>query len=150
MKRDTPLFVTIVGCGRLGSHLADRLSRKGHSVVVIDPEEAAFGLLSAEYSGFRVEGDATEFAVLKRAKADQADVLVASTNSDNVNLMVAQVASRLLGVPHVVARVVDPARSDAFANSGIEVLCPTSLAADLLVDRVLAKSAPAASEAAPQ
>ena len=47
-------YIVIVGCGRLGSHLANRLSREGHSVVVIDRYEATFGNLSPDFSGFRV------------------------------------------------------------------------------------------------
>jgi len=90
------LFIVIVGCGRLGSHLANQLSRAGHGVVVIDTNEHAFGNLSPEYSGFRVEGDATELAVLKQAKVNKADLVVATTRADNINLMVAQVDSSAL------------------------------------------------------
>jgi len=61
----TGKYIVIVGCGRLGAHLANHLSRDGHSVVAIDTEDRAFGNLSPEYSGFKVEGDATELAVLQ-------------------------------------------------------------------------------------
>jgi len=136
VSRDPTMFVIVVGCGRLGSHLANRLSRDGHSVVVIDQRESAFELLSAEYSGFRVEGDGTEFSVLQQAKAAQADLFVAATDSDNVNLMVGQVAKQLLGVRRVIARVLDPDRSEAYRGLGIETVCPTSLAAEALVQSI--------------
>lgn len=126
-------FVIIVGCGRLGSYLANRLSREGHSVVAIDVEEAAFSALAAEYSGFRVEGDATELAVLQQAKVDKADLVVATTREDNVNLMVAQFAKRLFEVPRVMARVFDPRREDLYRALGVDTLCPTSVAADLFL-----------------
>jgi trk system potassium uptake protein TrkA len=129
MKNDR--YIVIVGCGRLGSHLADRLSREGHSVVVIDMHEAAFNDLSPDFSGFRVEGDATQMAVLKTAKLGKADVLIATTHEDNVNLMVAQVARKVFGVPLVLARVFDPRREEVYARLGIETICPTSVAADM-------------------
>jgi trk system potassium uptake protein TrkA len=127
------LYVVVVGCGRLGSHLANRLSREGHSVVAIDVDEGALAGLSQEYGGFRILGDATEVAVLRQAKADKADVIIAATGVDNVNLMVAQVAKRALGVPRVVARVEDPRREGAYRAMGIETVCPTAVAADLFL-----------------
>ena len=93
------LYIVIVGCGRLGSHLANQLSHVGHSVVVIDTDEDTFNDLSPDFSGFRVEGDATQIAVLKEAKLNQADVLFATTHSDNVNLMVAQIARKFSTFP---------------------------------------------------
>jgi trk system potassium uptake protein TrkA len=130
------LYIVIVGCGRLGAHLANRLSRDGHGVVTIDIDERAFAGLSPEYGGFRVEGDATELAVLKQAKMDKADVVIATTREDNVNLMVAQVARRVFAVPRVLARVFDPKREGVYRLLGIETICPTSVAADLFLGSV--------------
>ena len=132
------LFIVIVGCGRLGSLLANRLSHAGHAVVVVDSDERAFGELSPEYSGFRVEGDATELAVLKQAKADQADLLIATTRDDNVNLMVAQVARAAFAVPRVLARVFEPARKPIYRRLGIESICPTLVAAELFLETAAA------------
>lgn len=127
------LYIVIVGCGRLGSYLANQLSHVGHSVVVIDPVEDTLNDLSPDFSGFHVVGDATQMAVLKEAKLKQADVLFATTHWDNVNLMVAQVARKLFNVPHVLARVFDPRREEVFVQLGIETICPTSLAAEMFL-----------------
>jgi voltage-gated potassium channel Kch len=64
-------YIVIVECGRLGSLLANQLSRAGNSVVVIDRNEATFNDLSFDFSGFRVEGDATQMVVLKEAKLNK-------------------------------------------------------------------------------
>ncbi|MDK2848323.1 MAG: trk/ktr system potassium uptake protein, partial [Desulfuromonadales bacterium] len=72
-----PQYVVIVGCGRLGSMLAGLLSEAGCSVVVIDINESAFDLLTAEFSGFRIVGDAVEIEILRAAKTDRADCLLA-------------------------------------------------------------------------
>lgn len=126
-------YIVIIGCGRLGSHLANHISREGNLVVAIDSDESTFNELSPDFSGFRVHGDATQMAVLKEAKLDKADVLIATTHEDNVNLMVAQVARRIFGVPHVLARVFDPKREEVYAHLGIDTICPTSVAADIFL-----------------
>lgn len=131
------LFIVIVGCGRLGSHLANQLSRSGHGVVVIDVDEHAFGNLSPEYSGFRVEGDAIELAVLKQAKVNKADMVISTTQKDNVNLMVAQVAKTEFGVSRVLARVFEPRREAIYRRLGVETVCPTSVAAELFLKSVV-------------
>ncbi|HUT54587.1 MAG TPA: TrkA family potassium uptake protein [bacterium] len=129
-------YIVIAGCGRLGSYLANQLSREGNSVVVIDTNEARFADLSPDFSGFRVNGDATQMAILKEAKLKDADVLIATTREDNVNLMVAQVARKVFDVPRVLARVFDPRREEVYAQLGVETICPTSVAATLLLQAV--------------
>ena len=129
-------YIVIIGCGRLGSHLANQLSRGGDSVVVIDRSEEAFRNLSADFSGFRLEGDATRMSVLREAKVNRADILIATTHEDNVNLMAAQVARRIFAVSHVLARVFDPRREAVYAQLGIETVCPTSLAAGMFLRTV--------------
>jgi trk system potassium uptake protein TrkA len=125
------LYIVIVGCGRLGSHLANSLSRDGNAVVVIDRVEKALNDLSLDFSGFRINGDATHMAVLKEAKLKNSDVLIATTHEDNVNLMVAQVAKTIFHVPQVLARVFDPKREEVYTQLGIDTICPTSVAADM-------------------
>jgi trk system potassium uptake protein TrkA len=125
-------YIIIVGCGRMGSVMANRLSAEGHSVVVIDRDAAAFGRLSAAFSGFRMEGDAAESALLQQAKAAQADVVISATGDDNVNLMVAQIARKIFSVRNVLARVNDPEREAVFRLSGIQTVTPTTLAAEAL------------------
>lgn len=123
-------YTIVVGCGRLGSILANQLSRLGNNVVVVDRDETAFENLSIEFSGFRVTGDAAELAVLRRAGIEKADCLLAVTRHDNVNLMVAQVARTVFGVSTVIARVFDPSRQAVYDQFGIDTVCPTLLSAD--------------------
>ncbi|AMV70943.1 hypothetical protein JCM30471_27630 [Desulfuromonas carbonis] len=126
-------YVVVVGCGRLGSLLAGQLSQVGSSVVVIDREEAAFALLAPEFSGFRITGDAVEMEVLQAAKVHKAGCLLAVTEDDNVNLMVAQVAHEVFKVPRVMARVFDPRRETIYREFGIETVSPTKLSAEALL-----------------
>ncbi len=128
------LYIIIVGCGRLGAYIANRFSLAGHSVVVIDDNAESFEKLSFHFSGFRVEGDATELQVLKQAKIDRADLLFATTEQDNINLMVAQVAQKIFKVPRVMARVYVPDRENIYRDLGIETICPTTIVGDLVAD----------------
>lgn len=136
MKTSKHLYVVIVGCGRLGGHLANELSRAGHAVVAIDVDAAAFDNLSVVYGGFRIEGDATELSVLKQAKVAKADLVIATTRDDNINLMVAQVARTEFAVGRVLARVFDLRREPIYRRLGVETICPTSIAGDLFLRAV--------------
>ncbi|MGQ9908718.1 MAG: potassium channel family protein [Candidatus Flexifilum sp.] len=122
--------IVIVGCGRLGGALANRLSKSGHRIVVIDQKEAAFDKLSNDFSGYKLIGDAVELHVLREARVDLADYLFATTTSDNTNLMVAQVARTVFNVPRVVARVFDPPREEIYRGFGIETISPTVLSTE--------------------
>jgi trk system potassium uptake protein TrkA len=123
-------YVVVVGCGRLGSTLANTLSQLGDSVVVIDRKEAAFANLSPEFTGFRITGDAAELALLREAKVDRADVLLAATDRDNLNLFVAQAARELFGVTRVVARLFDPTREAIYDELDVVTISPTMLGAE--------------------
>ena len=136
VKMKNNQYIVVVGCGRVGSHVADQLSRDGNSVVVIDSDGTKFNDLSPNFSGFRIEGDATHIAVLKEAKLKKADVLIATTHEDNVNVMVAQIAQKMFNVPHVLARVYDPKREAVYTQLGIDTICPTSVAAEMFLQAV--------------
>ena len=126
-------YIIVVGCGRLGAHLAGEFSRQGHSVVAVDSDEQALASLALDFGGFRMEGDATEVALLRQAKAAQADQLIAVTRDDNVNLAVAQMAKVVFHVPEVVAGVSDPDREAIFRDLGVRTVCPLTLAAGELL-----------------
>lgn len=135
MARIKTKYIVIIGCGRLGSLLANRLSGLTHQVVVIDSEPAKFDALSSgEFTGFRIIGDAVELETLREANIEKADCLLAVTNDDNVNLMVAQIAKNLFQVEKVVARVYDPAREAIYRKFGIEIVSPTLLSADAFME----------------
>jgi len=136
MSEKRSQYILVIGCGRLGAHLATQLSRHGHSVVVIDLDEGKFAALGVEFSGFRIEADAVELTTLKQAKAERADRLIAVTGDDNINLAVAQMGRKLFNVPNVVARVSNPASEKVFRQLGINTICPLVLAGDALLGEV--------------
>jgi trk system potassium uptake protein TrkA len=116
-----------VGCGRLGANIAGTLSDAGGSVTVIDQDERSFRKLSPSFGGLIVTGDGTDVSVLTDARIAKATALVAVTDRDNTNIMVAQLAKSLFGVPHVVARLYDPDRECVYQDCGIETISPVRL-----------------------
>ncbi len=127
------MYVVIAGCGALGRRLAESLSSAGNEIVVLDTQPAALDSLSPEFGGFRIEGDASDASVLESVKLARADLAVAATDDDNVNLFFSQAAGHLFGVPRTMARVADPAREAVFRRLGVETICPVTVAADLMI-----------------
>lgn len=130
MIKNKERYIIIVGCGRLGSHLANSLSKAEQSVVIIDQDKASFRKLDNSFSGFKLEADAIEIDTLENAKINRADVVVTATNDDNTNIMIAQIAKKIYNVPHVIARLAEPSRKEVYQELEIETICPTILSAE--------------------
>ena len=96
--------IIIAGAGRIGGTLAEELSREGHDVTVIDRDPETIRHVSDDIDVICLEGSATNPDALKEAGAESADLLIAATEQDEVN-MVCGISARKLGTKHVVARV---------------------------------------------
>ncbi len=121
--------VVIVGCGRVGANLANALSAEKHTVVVIDRSPLSFGRLSREFNGQMLTGVGFDREILQKADIEGADALAATTDSDNVNIVVAVTAKETFKVPRVVARIYDPEAAEIYRREGIPTVTPTLLAA---------------------
>jgi trk system potassium uptake protein TrkA len=119
--------IVIVGCGRVGSTLAENLDAAGHDVMIFDIKTSAFDRLPETFKGAAIRGDGTDEEVLRRAGAYGADVFLSLTEGDNRNVMAAQVATESLAIPQVVAKINDPVRAAAYAELGVATLCRTNL-----------------------
>jgi trk system potassium uptake protein TrkA len=86
-------------------------------------------------------GTALEIDALLEAGIDRADAFIASTDGDNTNLVIAQIAQRRFMVQTVVVRVLDPARSKWYEEQGLKTVSPTQIAIDMLHDAVRAATA---------
>ena len=124
----------IVGCGRVGSTLAENLDRAGHQVVIFDLATAAFDRLPDSFKGTAIRGDGTDEEVLRQGGAEGSDIFLALTEGDNRNIMAAQLAAETLGIPKVIAKINDPVRADAYASLGLATLCRTNLMVDAVSD----------------
>ena len=122
----------IVGCGRVGAVLADSFDKAGHEVIVIDPSTRAFDRLPSTFGGNALRGDGTDEDTLRRAGAEGADIFIAMTEGDNRNVMAAQIAKHIFGVPRVVVRIYDPIREEMYHDLGLRTISPTKLGAEAL------------------
>ncbi len=95
----------VCGAGRVGRQIARRLSMEKADVTVIDAKEEMVRRAVSDFDVNGVEGMASEPAVLERAGAHDADILIAATRSDEVNMMTCQVAYSIFSVPQKIARI---------------------------------------------
>jgi trk system potassium uptake protein TrkA len=128
--------VVVVGCGRVGSQLATMLSVEGHNVTVIDRDDSAFKRLGSTFNGVTVKGLGFDEEVLDEAGIRTADVFAAVTDLDNTNLMAAEVARKIFGVPHVVARLYNPQRERTYQQLDMDYVCGTTLVAESLLEKI--------------
>jgi trk system potassium uptake protein len=131
-------FILIVGAGRVGSRVARSMLAAGHSVSILDEDPLSHERLevgmdsSWEDAGGRFTvGHGLEIDALLEAGIDEAEVFIASTDGDNTNLVIAQIASKQYRVPRVIVRVMDPARAEWYAEQGLHTICPTKYAIEM-------------------
>ena len=129
--------VIVIGCGRVGSQLANMLSDNGSNVCVIDRNADAFANLGRNFNGSTIQGVGFDEDVLLRAGVEDCDVLAAVTQFDNANLMCAEVANRLYGVPHVIARLYNPDHERSYMQLGIDYVCGTTLVAEEMFSKAV-------------
>lgn len=103
--------IIIVGCGKVGDLLTSYISSEGHDVVVVDTDQAIIEKTVNEYDVMGVVGNGASNSVQMEAGADKANLLIAVTASDELNIMCCMVA-RKLGTRHTIARVRNPEYSD--------------------------------------
>jgi trk system potassium uptake protein TrkA len=136
--------LVIVGAGRVGSAVARWAIEGGHQVSVLDEDPLAIERLNSpdqtqtweDGGGQFTVGTALESEALEAAGVADADVFIASTDGDNTNLVVAQIAQRKYEVPKVIVRVLDPRRAEWYAEQGLQTISPTQLAIEMLQDAV--------------
>jgi trk system potassium uptake protein TrkA len=132
------MFILIVGAGRVGSAVAKAALAAGHEVSVLDEDPLSHERLDAgqtrtweEAQGQFTVGTALEVDALIEAGIERADVFIASTDGDNTNLIIAQIAQRRFGVERVIARVMDPARASWYGEQGLHTISPARHAIEM-------------------
>lgn len=111
----------------------------GHEVSCVDEDPEALARLDAglgrdwvEAGGSFTVGQGLELDALLTAGIERADVFVASTNGDNTNIVISQIARRRYEIPNVIARVLDPLRAEWYEGQGVRTISPTRVAIEML------------------
>jgi NhaP-type Na+/H+ or K+/H+ antiporter/Trk K+ transport system NAD-binding subunit len=117
----SPMRTILIGGGRVGLSLAERLERDGENVLVVDEDPDAVERVRER--GLRaLEGDGTDADVLERAGIDEAKNVVAATPDDDANLLACQLARTSFGVETVASRVNQPGNVEAFESLGVRAI----------------------------
>ena len=132
--------IVIVGDGKIGSTLAEQLSREGHEITIIDRSGEPLQQTSEDLDILCIEGNGATYATQMEAGVDAADLLIAVTMSDELNLLCCLVAKKI-GARHTIARVRNPEYSgelsliseDLGLSVNPELLCATEIARTLRI-----------------
>lgn len=111
-KRAGSLRIIIVGCGKVGHALTEQLAREGHDVTVVDTNENVIRGVSEVFDVMGIRGNGASMSVLDEAGIRQADLVVAVTGSDELNLLCCTVAKKVGGELSAIARVRNPDYSE--------------------------------------
>jgi trk system potassium uptake protein TrkA len=138
------VFILIVGCGRVGSSVARTMLREGHDVSCLDEDPESHARLEVgleksweDLGGRFTVGAGLETEALVAAGIEDADAFIASTDGDNTNIVIAQIAKRRYGVPTVIARILDPLRAEWYQRQGVQTICPTRVAIEMLESAII-------------
>ena len=131
------MHVVVVGCGRVGSELAETLESQGHSVAIVDRDAKAFGRLYPGFHGLTVTGVGFDRDTLVDAGIERAGAFAAVTYGDNSNILCARIAHETFEVPNVVARIKDPRRALIFQRLGIPTVATVAWTTDQMMRRLL-------------
>lgn len=129
--------IIIVGCTALGRSLAENLAALGNDIAVIDQSKDSLDMLSHDFSGIAIEGMPMDVSVLEAAGIKDSNALIAVSQSDNLNIVVSQLAREKYGIDNVVTLVADPQRESVFELSGLRTICPTNTSCAAITDIIL-------------
>ena len=128
--------IVIVGDGKIGSTLAEQLSREGHEITIIDRSGEPLQQTSEDLDILCIEGNGATYATQMEAGVDAADLLIAVTMSDELNLLCCLVAKKI-GARHTIARVRNPEYSGELSLISEDLGLSLSVNPELLCARRL-------------
>jgi len=125
-----------MGCGRVGSRVANVLDHQDRSVTVIDQDPQAFRRLGTSFSGKTITAVGFDRDALIEAGISKATAFAAVSSGDNSNIIAARVARETFGVENVVARIYDPRRAEVYERLGIPTVATVAWTAGQILRRI--------------
>lgn len=137
------MHVLICGAGRVGQGIARRLAREKHEITIIDENSDLVDQVSIDLDVRGIVGHAAHPDVLKRARAEDCEMIIAVTHFDEINMVICQIAHTLFSVPFKIARVrdrsyLDLAWKNIFSREGLPidmVISPEAEVGDAILQR---------------
>lgn len=133
------MYVIIVGAGRVGLNLAQSLIKEGLNVTIIEEDYTISEEVAEQLDTMVIHGDATSVQILEDADISDAQVFVAATGDDKVNLLSVVLSQNYPNIKKVIARVNDLDHEIAFKNVGVDItVSPESTVASYL-ERIITR-----------
>ncbi|MFN7179223.1 Trk system potassium transporter TrkA [Hyphomonas sp.] len=137
------MHVLICGAGRVGQGIARKLAREKHEITIIDENAELVDQVSIDLDVRGIVGHAAHPDVLKRARAEDCEMIIAVTHFDEINMVICQIAHTLFSVPFKIARVrdrsyLDLAWKNIFSRDGLPidmVISPEAEVGDAILQR---------------
>ena len=128
------MHIIINGGGKIGEYLAIKMIANGHHVAIIEQSKAKIEHLALELpqQALMILGDGCDSAFQADAGAERADIFVATTGADDVNLVSCEIATVVFNVPRTIARVNNPKNERIFRRLGIEAVSSTTVISRLI------------------
>ncbi|TDW26444.1 trk system potassium uptake protein TrkA [Breznakia blatticola] len=117
--------IIIVGGGRMGSGLCQKLSLEGHKITLIDTNQEVLEKLAKTSAFTAVNGLGFDKKVLEQAGIERSDALISCTNSDETNALIARISKNIYRVPHVIARLYDRDKAKIYSMLGVQTISTT-------------------------
>ena len=130
------MHVIIIGGGRVGLPLAETLAAHKHDVVIIENDKKVCEDIAEEFNGIVINGDGNEIDVLKEAKIEKADVFVAVTSNEELNLFSCLIAKDFSKIK-TVARVTNPAYEKLFRKVGVDIVVSPEIAMESRLEAMI-------------
>jgi trk system potassium uptake protein TrkA len=130
------MYIVIVGAGRVGLNLASFLISDGHDVTIIESNDNLCSNAVHELDALVICGNGTDKKALEEANVSDADVFVAATGNDEVNLL-SCILVKDYGIKKVIARVSDPTHEEVFKNVGIDSVVSPELTAASYLEKLI-------------
>jgi len=136
---DQPMYIIVVGGGKVGYYLGRMLLNKGHEVSIIENNPEIYALVSNQVECPVIRGDGSTAEVLEKAGANRCNVFVAVTNHDHDNLIACQVAKFHFGIPKTIARVKNPKNESVLQKLGVDI----TVSSTALISEIIESALPA-------
>ena len=135
--------ILVIGCGLLGRKIARTMDSVGWDVSALSSSSEELEQLESDFGGVLFRGFPMDLRSLREAGIESCHAVAVTTEDDNLNIAVAQIARDYFGIENVVACISEPEREAAFENLGLRTVCPTNLAGDKLVRALLGEESEA-------
>ncbi|MBI5877482.1 MAG: NAD-binding protein [Chloroflexi bacterium] len=120
------MYAVIVGGGKVGYYLSKALVYEGHEVLVLEQEGNRAKVINEELGSVTMRGDGCDILTLEKAGVARADVVIAATGDDEINLVACQIAKARFKVPRTIARINNPKNEAIFKKLGVDATVSTT------------------------